>query len=47
LLANVALGLMPGRLGGNEPVQDWKPDHALRLLLHPVQEMWCLIIIIK
>ena len=38
-LANVALGLMAGRLGSYEPMQNRQPDHALRLLLHPVEEM--------
>jgi hypothetical protein len=39
LLADVALGLVARRLGSDEAVQHRQPHHALRLLLHPVQEM--------
>jgi hypothetical protein len=38
-LADVALGLVQGRLGRHEAVQHGKPDHALRLLLHPVKKV--------
>ena len=39
LLADVALGLVPGGLGGHEPVQHRQPHHGLGLLLHPAQEV--------
>ena len=38
LLADVALGLVLGRLGGGHAVQDGQPHHGLGLQTHPVQE---------
>lgn len=38
LLANVALGLVLGGLGGGHAVQDGQPHHGLGLHAHPVQE---------
>lgn len=39
LLADVALGLVLGALGGRQPVKYREPDHALGLLLQPAQEV--------
>lgn len=38
LLADVALGLVFGGLGGSHAVQHGQPDHGLRFQTHPVQE---------
>ena len=39
LFADVALGLVFGRLGCRESMQHRQPDHALRLLLQPAEEV--------
>lgn len=41
-LADVALGLVLGRLRGSHAVQHRQPHHRLRLETHPVQEHGCL-----
>ena len=39
LLADVALGLVLGRLGGGHAVQHGQPHHGLGLQAHPLQEV--------